>query len=528
MNANKKSRWFFLSVLFYFLALHSKEHVIMLPLVMICLAFLLNRLDRKNVTMFAGPFLLFAAAALHVVFFFKGVLASPYEPHASLGIESLKAQAAAGPDLQNIYFTSVLNQSWYFFRYLFLWLLPDVRSLAIDLPVPFFTSLVSVQLIMGLILFAAYPVGALMLLAKRGLKGLLGFALLFPWIMFATEVVTVRFHEGFVLYRSYIWMFVFFACLPFFGALIHNRWARRLQIVLACLYCLLLMAALQHRIRPFETPVTLWADVVKKFDIADRRIPSAYRAYNNLATAYGNGGNISLAKENYRIAIGLNPEYDLALYGMGMVLYIEKNYQEAVSYLKRAIAVNPAFQPASYRLGMTYVALHDKAEAERYFQFSEFPQDGPTVVQVYNLANQFYNEGAVADAVKLYKRVVALDPKDISATHNLAIALAALDKHAEAIAYYDTVIGLDQGFAKAYYNKGNSLFKMGRYTEAYELYQKALEHDTNYVQALHNAGLTLIKLNDLPKARAYFERALKIKPDDPSTLEMLGRLKEGL
>ncbi len=47
---------------------------------------------------------------------------------------------------------------------------------------------------------------AFILLLRGASKGLLGFALLFPWVLFATELASVRLQEPFVLYRSYLWI----------------------------------------------------------------------------------------------------------------------------------------------------------------------------------------------------------------------------------------------------------------------------------------------------------------------------------
>ena len=58
-----------------------------------------------------------------------------------------------------------------------------------------------------------HPLLPVTLIWRGGRLGLLGFALLAPWLLFATELSAVRIQEQFVLYRSYLWMAPAFAGL---------------------------------------------------------------------------------------------------------------------------------------------------------------------------------------------------------------------------------------------------------------------------------------------------------------------------
>jgi len=111
---------------------------------------------------------------------------------------------------------------------------------------------------------------------QRGLKGLLGFALLCPWLLFFTELATVRIQEIFVLYRSYLWMIGLFAGLPF---LCQKLTAKQATITLTCITLLLIPLA-WLRLDSFSHPYKLWDDAANRIT-DDKTCPVMDRILNN-------------------------------------------------------------------------------------------------------------------------------------------------------------------------------------------------------------------------------------------------------
>jgi len=183
--------WMLAAVLFYFAALYSKEHSILAPGVALALTFLIRKPSAallKQIAPYAILLALLAATVIYIAIT-RGLLGAAYEPNAiTQGVT----------DLPNIYLLSILTQSWLFFKYLALWLLPNPAWMSVDMREPFAMSLFGWHTL-GLIAFLAYFCTAVWLLLKQGKMGLLGFALLFPWILFLTELSTVRIQEPFVL-----------------------------------------------------------------------------------------------------------------------------------------------------------------------------------------------------------------------------------------------------------------------------------------------------------------------------------------
>lgn len=193
-------RWMLAAALCYLFAVFSKEHSIAAPGVALAMTLLIRKPSAALFRQIAPYYILatlIAAAVVWSTVSSKGVLGEVYETRA-LGMLEQGAKLQGLADLPNLQMLSIQTQAWLFFKYLGLWLLPNPAWMSVDMREPFAMSLFGRHML-GLIGFLGYFCVAVWLLLKRGRQGLLGFALLFPWIMFLTEWSTVRIQEPFVL-----------------------------------------------------------------------------------------------------------------------------------------------------------------------------------------------------------------------------------------------------------------------------------------------------------------------------------------
>jgi tetratricopeptide (TPR) repeat protein len=266
-------------------------------------------------------------------------------------------------ELPNVYLLSILTQSWLFFKYLWLWIVPNPAWMSVDMREPFALSLFDWHTL-GLVAFLAYFCVAVRLLFKQGKMGLLGFALLFPWILFLTEFSTVRAQEPFVLYRSYLWMPGLFVALPVvFGWL-----APKKTFILLGIVSLLFIPLTLNRLNSFSTSLKLWDDAEKL--VRDK--PYAYgveRIYFNRGTELGQIKRYDEAIADFSKAIAANP-FDFMYGNRATAYYSLGRYQEALQDYDRAIALNPD-NPNSYNgRALTYRVLGNFAAAQEDFKKS--------------------------------------------------------------------------------------------------------------------------------------------------------------
>lgn len=327
-------RWMLAAALCYYAAVYSKEHSIAAPGVALALTFLVRKPSATLFRQIAPYYLLTALIALTVLLAVKGIIGQAYEPSAS-GMLNLSAKTQGLLDLPNAHLLSILTQSGLFFKYLWLWLVPNPAWMSADMREPFATSFLSWPHALGLLAFLAYPCAACWLLLKRGRQGLLGFALLFPWILFLTELSAVRIQEPFVLYRSYLWMPGLLVALP----VVLERLSAKKSFFLLGIISLLLVPLALNRLNTFSSPLLLWDDAAKL--VKDKHhVFGVERIYYNRGTELGKLKRYREAIADFSKTIDILP-FGLVHGNRATAYYFLGDYQKALLDYDRAIALDP-------------------------------------------------------------------------------------------------------------------------------------------------------------------------------------------
>ena len=360
-NAGRSKLWLGLSVALYFLAIHCKEHVIMLPFVIVAMTILLHEDWRARLRENWPVWLGYVAVALFTAYQIRYVVGSTYE--------IVPGEMLEGVLPENVYALSVLTQSWLFFKYGLLWLLPNPAWMSVDMREPLAPGVFSVYGV-AMLAYLAYGAVALRLLFKRGSAGLLGFAMLFPWLMFMTEFSTVRVQEIFVLYRSYIWAIGGVILLPLFLMQINAK----IAVMVSVLFGATLFMISMERLASFSHPVLLWQDAEKL--VVDRQnLPGVSRIYYNLGTEWLKIDRLDHALSELQTASRLNPRLSAAFGNLGAVYSRTGQNELAIQAYSRAIALAqeqklpPSFKQY-YGRATAYEALNKLREAGVDYQVS--------------------------------------------------------------------------------------------------------------------------------------------------------------
>lgn len=343
-SIREKPLMLWLSVPLYYLAVFSKEHAIMLPAVLVALTVLLHNDWRAKLKQRWGIFAALAVIAVFVLLARKGLLGSVYEIEASDMLRRNESELA--------YPLSVITQSWLFFKYALLWVVPNPAWMSIDMREPFARSLFSPYLIAA-VSFLAWGVGAFWLLLKRGRLGLVGFALLFPWLMFFTEFSSVRIQEVFVLYRSYLWAPGIFCLLPVVFAKLNRRMASLILSIMA----LALFPMSMDRLMTLSHPVLLWDDA-EKLVKGRTDLPGAARIYYNRGTEMIHIGNLDQAIADLKQATVLSPDFAEAHGNLGAAYFQKQDWPNAIASFSMALEIA---RSAGKSLSPRYI--HGRAQA---------------------------------------------------------------------------------------------------------------------------------------------------------------------
>ncbi len=106
------------------------------------------------------------------------------------------------------------------------------------------------------------------------------------------------------------------------------------------------------------------------------------------------------------------------------------------------------------------------------------PKNKRELAKAYLLwGNALGNQGKYAEAIPLFEKEIAIDPKFALAYYNWGVSLTEQGKNGEAIPLFEKATTLDPKLAVAYRNWGDTLDALGKHAEAEEKRRKALALD---------------------------------------------------
>lgn len=150
-------------------------------------------------------------------------------------------------------------------------------------------------------------------------------------------------------------------------------------------------------------------------------------------------------------------------------------------------------------------------------------QDHSPILQgLHNEALTHYRNGRLADAEKIYRYILSIDPRNADSMHLLGV-IAGDSGHPEAaIDLINQAIGLKKNVSAFHINLGNVFKTSGKEVEAIACYERALRLNPRDFVVLNNLGLSFHDQGDLEQAVMYFQRALALSPDTAEIHNNLG------
>jgi tetratricopeptide (TPR) repeat protein len=129
---------------------------------------------------------------------------------------------------------------------------------------------------------------------------------------------------------------------------------------------------------------------------------------------------------------------------------------------------------------------------------------------LFEQAQAAEERGDAAAAMRLYRRVMSLDPSDAAAAFNLGNLLVASGQKADAERAFKQAIRADRRFAEVWYNLANLYDEQDRTHDAIDALQRALAIDPDYADAVFNLALILHRHDRHAEAASYWRRYLAL------------------
>ncbi len=134
------------------------------------------------------------------------------------------------------------------------------------------------------------------------------------------------------------------------------------------------------------------------------------------------------------------------------------------------------------------------------------------VKEDFQKAVQLFNEGKVAEALPLFKKVEKKRKKNAEVKYYISLCFHKQKKWGKALNYANKAIELNPNFLKAYAAKGQALIGQKKYEDALNTVQPVLEKNPEHADLLYVKGIALSLLNRYAEAIAPLKKYTEKRP----------------
>ncbi len=240
--------------------------------------------------------------------------------------------------------------------------------------------------------------------------------------------------------------------------------------------------------------------------------PQFDKAHFNLACILKDQQHTKEAQEHLRKAIQINPNNVSAHYQLALTLHQEAKFEGAENAFKKTIALMPNMAEAHYFLANTMLQLQRFDEAQTYFlRAIEIKPQYADAYAGLSIAYQANQQLELAE--QALRESIFIDPNAYIAINNLGNLLKASGRFQEAESCYMQALSIQPEFAAGYNNLGLVLRDQARLEDAAAAFLCALQHNPNLVPALNNLGLVYKETGRIADAKTQYQKALEINPE---------------
>ncbi len=427
--SNRKSLYYWLSLLFFLISLLAKGQAVVLAAVLPLIDYVKGRKwFSLKVLLEKGPFLL-----LSLIF----------------GWVAFRAQESVNA-INFIYFPlpeRVAFASFGLAQYLIKCILP--LGLSALYPYPLILSNGSIPSFYWLYIFSlpVFLTGSYFLF-KRSKIYVFGLSMFFLNLLPLLQLIPIG---GAIMADRYFYIPSVGLLLCFAFGLLEIR-NQRIRYTLALLFILIFSSLSFSRCMVWKDSMTLWNDVISKYNYSSV-------AYLKRGVVYSDLGQWEKSIADYSDAIGINPKYIDACSHRGVAYANLGQYDKAIADFSSVIGIDPNFTMSYYNRGIVYGNLqqYDKAIDD----FSSAIGIDPNFTDAnYNRGVAYAKLGQWDKAIADYSRVIEISPNYSDAYFNRGVVYDKLGQWDKAIADYSKVLEIDPNNTMAYTNRQNAYMKL--------------------------------------------------------------------
>lgn len=269
-----------------------------------------------------------------------------------------------------------------------------------------------------------------------------------------------------------------------------------------------------------QVPQTLAKEAVKPTPQQPKVEPAVSAGDKLIADDYIKQGEALYIQGNYEEAmtcfdkaILLNQNIDEAWYWRGNVLVKMQRLEEAIASYEQAISIKPDRHEAWYNKANLLSRLQRYEEA--ILSYEQACASSPENYAVWHTRAALLGKlQRYQEAIACYDRALTIKDTDSEIWHNRGAMLGKIQQHAEAVASYDRALGINPNRYETWYNRGNMLWRLLRYADAIVSYDRAIGLQPDKYEVWYNRGAVLARMHRYAEAIESYDKAIAIKPND--------------
>lgn len=453
--------WHVWALISYILAVASKEHAVTAILLTVPLFIFVKRPSlRRILQVSAFAFFVIGLMGIYLYSQYGNLVGSLFDVFSQSYAQQLEALQ---PGIrQRLYPLSIVNQASLFFHYGFLWFVPFVGWMSIDLRPEFPITFLSWHGL-GAVAWLGTLVGsAWLIIRSSGGWRLAGLALQMPLLLFLTEFATIWIQDPLVLYRSYLWSI---GVPILISLLLVGRHHLKIYAIVS-VALVAFIASSYERIVSLSAPITVWTDASAKVELrAPANAVGRWRAFLNLGEVAVDRGDYNEALRLFALADSLGNTLGETTRLRAKITKLQQLEQSKLLTSKLGDPATPDSVKAGLYLqqGESQYAQHQFAEA--FDSFSNALSHSQTPVDKEQ-AQLRQAESAVAiqrydSAITAYQELVKEKPDNQRYQVGMSMALIGKQNYSAALAILNPAIAKHPS-EQAFYARALALYSMGR------------------------------------------------------------------
>lgn len=218
-----------------------------------------------------------------------------------------------------------------------------------------------------------------------------------------------------------------------------------------------------------------------------------------------------------------SPFIYLTYNNIGMAHYDNGEFEKSIKYIKKSILSNPGYQDAYNNLGVTYMTIGRPIKAIRYFKKAiSLKRDDAFTYR--NLAHAYSDIGLKDRAISFSRIALNLDPDSYKTYCNLGYIFSDKGDEEKAIEFFRKSSKIAKGSYEPHYALGNLYLRRNRFKEALDEYEIALRLGLRDYMFYNELAFLYIKNNKFKEAEDALMQSLALNSNQAEPHNHLGNL----